>query len=107
MNDVFKEKDLSLKAKGLLALAISLHDDWKFSKRGLSKLCKDKESSIETALRELEEHFYLTRERVREKGKFNTVYTFYEVPYNRQTSGEKTIRSKTRGWQVIQLKRAQ
>lgn len=107
MNNIFKEKDLSLKAKGLLCYAISKPNNWRFSKRGIMTACTDKEGSIETALKELEEHFYLTRERIRNKGKFNTVYTFYEVPYNRQTSGEKTIRLKTRGRQVVQLKRAQ
>ena len=108
MNNIFKEKDLSLKAKGLLCYAISKPNNWRFSKRGIMTSCTDKEGSIETALKELEEHFYLTRERIRDKGKFNTVYTFYEVPYyQRRTSEEKTVRLKTRGRQVVQLKRAQ
>ena len=106
-NDIFKENGLSLKAKGLLSYAISLKGDWKFSKRGIMTSCTDKEASIETALRELEEHFYLKRKRIRNKGKFNTLYTFYEVPYNRQTNSEKTIRLKTRGRQSVRIKRVQ
>ncbi len=106
MNDIFKEKNLSIKAKGLLALVISLPDDWKFSKKGLSVLSKDKESSIETALKELEKQFYLTRERIREKGKYNTVYTFYEVPFCKKKSSREEIsrRLKTRGRQVAREK---
>lgn len=107
INDIFKEKELSLKAKGLLCYAISLPDNWKFSKRGIMTSCTDKEVSIETALRELEEHFYLKRERIRDKGKFNTLYTFYEVPYHRPTNSEKTIRRKPRGRHAVRLNRAQ
>ncbi len=107
MNYIFKEKRLSLKAKGMLCYAISLPDNWKFSKRGIMTSCTDKESSIETALRELEEHFYLKRKRIRDKGKFNTLYTFYEVPYNLQTNGEKTTRRKTIRNQTIRLKHLQ
>ena len=107
MNYIFKEKRLSLKAKGMLCYAISLPDNWKFSKRGIMTSCTDKESSIETALRELEEHFYLKRKRIRDKGKFNTLYTFYEVPYNLQTNGEKPTRRKTIRKQTIRLKHLQ
>lgn len=107
MNYIFQEKGLSLKAKGMLCYAISLPDNWKFSKRGIMTSCTDKESSIETALRELEEHFYLKRERIRDKGKFNTLYTFYEVPYNLQTNGEKNTRRKTRGRHAARLNRVQ
>lgn len=107
MNYIFQEKRLSLKAKGMLCYAISLPYNWKFSKRGIMTSCTDKESSIETALRELEEHFYLKRERIRDKGKFNTLYTFYEVPYNLQTNGEKTTRRKTIRNQTIRLKHLQ
>ena len=97
MNYIFNEKDLSLKAKGLLCDAISRPDNWKFSKKGIMYYCKDKENSIETALKELEEHFYLTREKKRDKGKFNTVYTFYEIPFNRNTNVEKPKRKKAEG----------
>ena len=106
MNDIFKDKTLSLKAKGLLCFAMSVSKNWDFSKRGLSKTCKDKEASIETALRELEEHFYLTREMGRQQGKFSPIYTFYETPYLNPAIAEKTARLKTRGRQVVQLKRS-
>lgn len=98
-NNIFNNKNLSLKAKGILCYALSRPDTWRFSKRGIMTSCKDKESSIETALKELEENFYLTREPVRDKGKFNIVYTFYEIPYNKSTNSEKPKRKKGRGRQ--------
>lgn len=97
-NNIFREKGLSLKAKGLLALVISLKDDWQFNIEGLSKLSSDKKYSVETALKELEKYGYLKREKIRDKGKFSVEYTFYEVPYT-QTATEKSKRLKSRGRQ--------
>lgn len=108
MNNIFNERNLSQKAKGLFCHAISRPDNWRFSKRGLMRYCTDKECSIETALKELEEHFYLTREKIREKGKFSTNYTFYEVPFTQQsTIKEKTTRLKTKGRQTISRRQPQ
>ena len=101
-NIIFNDKDLSLKAKGLLCYALSRPNTWRFSKRGIMTSCKDKENSIETALKELEEHFYLTRERGRDKGKFNTIYTFHEIPFKiKNARAEKTRRLKGRGTNII------
>ena len=107
-NNILNNKSLSLKAKGLLCYALSRPDSWRFSKRGIMCYCKDKESSIETALKELEEHFYLKREEIRDKGKFNTVYTFYEIPFEiKNANNEKAIRLKTRGRSVVRQIRSQ
>ena len=40
-NHHFKNKKLSLKAKGLLSLMLSLPDDWNYSMKGLATLSKD------------------------------------------------------------------
>ena len=78
----FKEKGMSLKAKGLLSLMLSLPDDWNYSISGLVKLSKDGKDSVMSALAELERFGYLHREQaVNSKGQFAGVeYNIYEEP---------------------------
>ena len=78
----FKEKGMSLKAKGLLSLMLSLPDDWNYSIAGLVTLSKDGKDSVMSALGELEKFGYLDRVKVtNEKGQFNGVeYNIYEKP---------------------------
>lgn len=78
----FKEKGMSLKAKGLLSLMLSLPDDWNYNISGLTKLSKDGKDSVMSALNELEKFGYLIRVRlVNEKGQFNGVeYNIFEEP---------------------------
>ena len=54
-----KEKDMSLKAKGLLSLMLSLPDSWDYSIAGLVSICKENETEIKSILKELEEFGYL------------------------------------------------
>lgn len=49
----FKETEMSLKAKGLLSLMLSLPDDWDYSLLGLVRICKESETAIKSALTEL------------------------------------------------------
>ena len=81
-NHHFKEKKMSLKAKGLLSLMLSLPDDWDYSISGLATLSKDGKDSIMSALAELEKFGYLTRTRLtNEKGQFAGVeYNIFEIP---------------------------
>lgn len=78
----FKEKDMSLKAKGLLSLMLSLPDSWDYSISGLVRLSKDGKDSVMTALAELEKFGYLTRsQKTNEKGQFSGVeYNIFEEP---------------------------
>lgn len=78
----FKEKSMSLKAKGLLSLMLSLPDDWNYSISGLVKLSKDGKDSVMSALAELEKFGYLKRDRLTDsKGRFAGVeYHIYEEP---------------------------
>lgn len=78
----FKEKAMSLKAKGLLSLMLSLPDDWNYSISGLVKLSKDGKDSVMSALAELEKFGYLKRTRLtNEKGQFQGVeYDIFEEP---------------------------
>ena len=49
-----RDKRISLKAKGLLSMMLSLPDDWNYTTRGLAKICKEGVDAIGGALRELE-----------------------------------------------------
>ena len=54
-----RETNMSLKAKGLLSLMLSLPDNWDYSVAGLVAICKENETSIKSALKELENFGYL------------------------------------------------
>lgn len=81
-NGFLREKGMSLKAKGLLSLCLSLPEDWDYSLNGLCAICKESQTSIRSALKELETFHYLKREREQnEKGHFIYNYIIYEVPH--------------------------
>lgn len=80
-NSHFKDKRLSLKAKGLLSLMLSLPDDWTYSVDGLIAICKEGETSIRSTLGELKKNKYLIVTKDRDKaGKFEYIYNIYEKP---------------------------
>lgn len=60
-----RDKELSLKAKGLMSLMLSLPEDWDYSVKGLATLSKDGRESIIGAIKELEEHGYLVRTQIK------------------------------------------
>ena len=78
-----KDKGISLKAKGLLSVILSLPEDWNYTTRGLAAICKEGVDSIGAALRELESAGYLIRHRLRDKGGriSDTEYIVYESPH--------------------------
>lgn len=77
-----RDTELSLKAKGLLSLMLSFPEEWDYTTKGLARICRDGVDSICSTVRELEDHGYIIRERVRnEKGQLTTVeYTILEQP---------------------------
>lgn len=80
-NHHLRNKSISLKAKGLMSLMLSLPPNWDYSIGGLAAICKESHTSIRNALKELEQNQYLIRERKNnEKGYFTYEYTLYEVP---------------------------
>ena len=81
-NSHFKEKEMSLKAKGLLSLMLSLPDEWDYSVNGLATLSRDGKDSVMTTLTELEQFGYLKRTRLcDEKGRYAGYdYDIYENP---------------------------
>lgn len=89
-NAHFKEKGMSLKAKGLLSMMLSLPDNWDYSINGLVALSKDGKDSVMNALTELEEFGYLIRSRVTDdKGRFaGYEYDIYEKPQTENPCAE-------------------
>ncbi len=81
-NHHLRNKNLSLKAKGLLSQMLSLPDDWDYTLRGLAFINKESIDAIRTAVLELEKAGYITRQQGRdEKGKLSAIeYTIYEYP---------------------------
>lgn len=77
-----KDKSLSLKAKGLLSLILSLPDNWQYNQKGLASLSTDGLDSIRSTLKELESHGYVTRKRIRSPEGFlgPMEYTIREIP---------------------------
>jgi len=77
-----KDTGLSLKAKGLLSMMLSLPDEWNYNTRGLAAICKEGVDAIGSAIRELEERGYIVRRQLRgENGRItDTEYTIYERP---------------------------
>ena len=90
-NTHFKERGMSLKAKGLLSLMLSLPDDWSYNIKGLCALSKDGKDSVMSALSELEKFGYLTRTRETDsKGRFTGVrYDIFETPQRENPMSEK------------------
>jgi len=88
-NTHFKEKEMSLKAKGLLSFMLSLPDDWDYSISGLVGLSKDQVSSVVSALKELEKFNYLKIVQYRDiNGRFKSYYDVYEEPILKNRYGK-------------------
>lgn len=77
-----KDTGLTLKAKGLLSMMLSLPDEWNYTTRGLAAICKEGVDAIGAALKELETAGYIVRTQLRdERGRISdTEYVIYEQP---------------------------
>ena len=93
-NHHLRDKSLSLKAKGLLSLMLSLPEEWDYTTKGLARICKDGVDSICAGVRELEEHGYVIRQRVRNpNGQLGAIeYTILEQPRPPEPKPEKPER---------------
>ena len=83
-NHHLRNKELSLKAKGLLSQMLSLPEDWDYTLAGLSYINREKIDAIREAVRELERTGYIQRSRERDKkGRLRGAdYIIYEQPPN-------------------------
>lgn len=81
-NHHLRNKEMTLKAKGLLSQMLSLPDDWNYTIEGLASINKEGVDCISDTLTELEKFGYVTRKRIRdEKGRLRgTDYDIYEEP---------------------------
>jgi len=81
-NHHLRNKDLSLKAKGLLSQMLSLPEDWDFTLKGLSLINREQIDAIRAAVKELEQAGYIVRSRERDgQGRLRGAdYLIYEQP---------------------------
>ena len=81
-NHHLRNEKLSLKAKGLLSMMLSLPENWNYTTRGLAAICKEGVDAIGGALRELETAGYIVRHQLRDRhGRISdTEYVIYEQP---------------------------
>ena len=86
-NHHLKDTGLSLKAKGLLTIMLSLPETWNYTTRGLAAICKEGVDAISSAIRELEQAGYVVRRQLRDsRGRItDTEYVIYERPIGPDT----------------------
>ena len=100
-----KEKGMSLKAKGLLTLMLSLPENWDYSISGLASICAENETAIKTGLNELKKFGYLRISKIfpnkkRGNKKIEYVYEIFEKPLKEdkrqeeQKTEEQTLESQ-------------
>lgn len=84
-NTHLKERKMTLKAKGLLSLMLSLPEKWDYSIKGLVSLSKDNETSVTSALKELKNMGYLKIKKLMpnetKTGRIEYIYDIYEEPF--------------------------
>ena len=96
-NHHLRNKELSLKAKGLLSQMLSLPEDWDYTLAGLSFINREKIDAIREAVKELERAGYIVRSRERdEKGRLRgTDYVIFEQPQTLPVSDLPTLDNPT------------
>ena len=94
-NTHLKEKDMSLKAKGLLSLMFSLPDNWDYSVEGLCHICKEVETAIKSTLDEIKQFGYLEIKKLlpnqTKSGRIEYEYEIYEEPQIKQEGKKQGI----------------
>lgn len=93
-NSWLRDKELSLKAKGMLCMLQSVPDGWEFNITGLAKVSKDGIDSVKSCIEELKTSGYLTWERERnEKGQWEVVVKLHKTrkPQGKNHSGKTTM----------------
>lgn len=98
-NRHLQDKNLSLKAKGLLSIMLSLPENWDYSIAGIVAICRENETAIKSALKELKTQKYLvvkkkaphTEGDVVERSRFEYEYNIYENPQNNQEDEKQEV----------------
>ena len=96
-NHHLRNKELSLKAKGLLSQMLSLPEDWDYTLAGLSHINREKIDAIREAIKELERAGYIVRSRERdEKGRLRGAdYVIFEQPQTEPILNLPTLENPT------------
>jgi len=96
-----RDKSLSMKAKGLLTIMLSLPEEWDYTIKGLAALSADGRDSISNTIRELEEHGYVKRHQSRgKKGTFaQNEYWIYEMPQTETGENKYESRNDTTSYE--------
>ena len=82
-NEIFHDRELSYKAKGLFCQMLSLPDNWDFKENSIKALSTDGISSVRSGLKELMNKGYLIREPIREGNLIvDWQYTLIDNPRN-------------------------
>lgn len=88
-NTHLRDMGLSLKAKGLLSVMLSLPETWDYSIAGLVAICKENETAVKSALKELKESGYLIITRIMpnetKSGRIEYIYDIYEEPQKQES----------------------
>lgn len=92
----FKEKEMSLKAKGLLSLMLSLPNNWNYSIAGLVSICKENETAIKSTLKELQKFGYLRVTKLMPnkdigRARIEYVYDIFEQPQEDEKQGVENL----------------
>lgn len=87
-NSHLKEKEMSLKGKGLLSVMLSLPDSWDYSINGLVAISKENQTAIENTLKELKAFGYLRVDKIMpdksKSGRIEYVYNIFETPQKQE-----------------------
>lgn len=89
-----RDHRLTLKAKGLMTMVLSLSPDWNYSISGLAAICKEGTSAVKSALKELKDCGYLTVTKIpptEGNAKFDYLYEFYEKPLGVDSLGVENV----------------
>ena len=78
-NEILKNKDISLKAKGLHITVMSLPDDWNFTVKGIASLLKEGEEAVRSAIKELMKYGYVFYKKNKDdQGRWEHCYIFFQ-----------------------------
>lgn len=90
-NHHLRDKSLTLKAKGLLSVMLSLPDEWDYSIAGLAAICKEGVSAVKSTLNELRDAGYMTIVKLypnqTESGRIEYIYDIWESPIDAEQEG--------------------
>lgn len=96
-----KDMNLSLKAKGLMSLMLSLPEEWDYSINGLTQICKEECTAIESALKELKTFGYLIITKVlpnkSNTGRIEYEYNIFETPQRVEKQGVEILPLEIQG----------